>query len=328
MLQPSDAQKRIEENRWQTPKRHAKMQGTPANVGAATKAGGDLFGGTEGQARRGKPVPSQTTVGDYLKPSAFVQAERLRRTGGTADLEAEESDNEDWVEDFEARYVDVCRLPTKEKHQKAARWSTPRQAKKVAEGPSSGGTREGPSRAGAAPCARAGAEEKADCECCVMEVVYPDETELLTTGAEVPQFTKLKVALDSGAGAHVINKRDAPGYQIQPSAMSKAGAAFLAADGGRIPNYGEVTVSMLSCDSSGGTHRISSRFEAADVTRALWSVGLICDSGLDVQFSAEKALVIDKTGQEVCVFHRTNGLYVAEVQVENPMHQGFQRHGH
>ena len=166
-----------------------------------------------------------------------------------------------------------------------------------------------------------------DKRCCVMEVVYPDETELLAAGAEVPQYTKLKVALDSGAGAHVINKRDAPGYNIQPSAMSKAGAAFLAADGGRIPNYGEVTVSMVSLDSKGEAHKISSRFEAADVTRALWSVGLICDSGLNVQFSAEKALVLDKQGQEVCVFHRTNGLYVAEVQVENPNHQGFQRQG-
>ena len=124
-----------------------------------------------------------------------------------------------------------------------------------------------------------------------------------------------------------MNKKDAPGYQVQPSAMSQAGAALLAADGGRIPNYGEITVSMVSLDSKGGSHRISSRFEAADVTRALWSVGLICDSGLDVKFSAEKALVLDKTGQEVCVFHRTNGLYIAEVQVENPNHQGFQRHG-
>ena len=157
-----------------------------------------------------------------------------------------------------------------------------------------------------------------------MEVVYPEATEILAADAEVPRFTKLKVALDSGAGAHVINKRDAPGYSVKPSAMSKAGAAFLAADGGRIPNYGEVTVSMVSHDSKGEPHRISSRFEAADVTRALWSVGLICDSGLDVTFAAERALVSDKDGQEVCVFHRTNGLYVAEVQVENP---GFHRPG-
>ena len=124
-----------------------------------------------------------------------------------------------------------------------------------------------------------------------------------------------------------MNRRDAPGYAIRPSAMSKAGAAFLAADGGRIPNHGEMTVNRVACDSAGGTHKISSRFEAADVTRALWSVGLICDSGLDVRFTSEKALVLDQRGKEVCAFMRTNGLYVAEVQVENPHHADFQRHG-
>ena len=90
--------------------------------------------------------------------------------------------------------------------------------------------------------------------------------------------------------------------------------------GGRIPNYGEVKVNMVSFDSKGGSHKICSKFEAADVTRALWSVGLICDSGLDVRFSSERALVVDKGGQEVCVFNRVNGLYIAEVQVENPVH--------
>ena len=160
-----------------------------------------------------------------------------------------------------------------------------------------------------------------------MEVVYPDDTELMAAGQEVPQYTTLKVALDSGAGAHVMNMRDAPGYTVSPSAMSKAGAAFLAADGGRIPNHGELTVNMVSFDSDGGAHRISSRFEAADVTRALWSVGLICDSGLDVKFSSEKARVSDKQGREVCMFTRSNGLYVAEVKVENPKFEGFHRPG-
>jgi len=109
--------------------------------------------------------------------------------------------------------------------------------------------------------------------------------------------------------------------------MSKAGAAFLAADGGRIANYGEVHVNLLSYDSKGKSHSISSKFEAADVTRALWSVGLICDSGLRVQFTSERALVLDKQGTEVCAFKRTNGLYVTEVDVENPNYKDFQRRG-
>ena len=295
VLQPSEAQRRSDAAR-QPPKGHFKPSGTPANSGEAVKAGGDPSGETS--RARNRPRPSQTVLGDYLKPSAFVQLGRLnQKEARDRAASSEDSDNEDWVEDFEVKYPDVTRMPAKEKHKEAAAKTAWRSAR---------------------------AKGRLDQECCVMEIVYPEETQLLAADADVPQFTTLKVALDSGAGAHVINKRDAPGYQVQPSAMSKSGAAFLAADGGRIANYGEVTVNMLSHDSKGGTHRISSRFEAADVTRALWSVGLICDSGLDVQFSAENAVVRDKEGRELCVFQRTNGLYVTEVQIENP---GFHRPG-
>ena len=109
--------------------------------------------------------------------------------------------------------------------------------------------------------------------------------------------------------------------------MSKAGAAFLAADGGRIEHVGEVQVNMLAYDSAGRSHKITSRFEAAGVTRALWSVGLICDAGLSVQFSSERAIIKDPQGREVCEFKRVNGLYIAEVDVENPQSEVFQRRG-
>ena len=69
----------------------------------------------------------------------------------------------------------------------------------------------------------------------------------------------------------------------------------------------------------------------ADVTRALWSVGLICDSGLNAIFYATHAVVRDKDGREVCYFERKHGLYVTTVKLLNPLHtensQGFQRQG-
>ena len=108
--------------------------------------------------------------------------------------------------------------------------------------------------------------------------------------------------------------------------MSQAGAAFLAADG-RIANHGEVKLNMVAHDSKGHKHDTSAKFEAADVTRALWSVGVICDSGLSVKFTSEHATVSDRSGKELCLVHRTNGLYIAEGEVENPNHQGFQRRG-
>ena len=159
----------------------------------------------------------------------------------------------------------------------------------------------------------------------IAEVVYPEDTELHMT--EIPRYLILKVVLDSGAGAHVVNKSSCPGYTVRESEMSKAGAAFLGADGGRIKNYGEVLLNIMTKDARGNERPVTSKFEVADVTRALWSVGVICDSGLKVDFDADKASVRDPSGREVCIFYRVNGLYVADVKVENPLHEDFQRRG-
>jgi len=261
-------------------------------------------------------------MGDYLRPSAFVRAARLEEEAapqvpatavdkdiviGDAD-----SDNDEWVSNFERRYLDVTRVAQKAKH---AEKDSPFPCKSAAAKKSQ---RKGtPARV--EPCVLA-----------PLEVVYPAGAELRAAEAEqqqAPRYVKMKVALDSGAGTHVINMEDAPGYEVKPSVMSQSGAAFLAADGGRIRNHGEVHVNMLTHDSKGQAHKVTSRFEAADVTRALWSVGLICDSGLDVRFTSERALVLDKHGKEVCMFARSNGLYVAEVEVEIPSPEDFHRQG-
>ena len=157
----------------------------------------------------------------------------------------------------------------------------------------------------------------------LLETIGQPKTELNL--AEIPKYIWLQVILDSGAGAHVINRKMCPGYVIEESAMSRAGTAFRGADGGKIKNYGQVTLNLLSPDSEGNGHNIASRFEVADVTRALWSVGLITDSGLKVSFSKTNAYVHDQQGKELCVFTRQNGLYVADVKIKNPMHEDFQR---
>ena len=160
------------------------------------------------------------------------------------------------------------------------------------------------------------------------EVVYPEGSEeLMLAGADPPRYISLKVVLDSGAGTHVVNRNAIPGYTVMESALSRAGAAFVGADGGRIANHGETLLSIVSEDSKGGKHKITSNFQVADVTKALWSVGLICDSGLDVRFKKHEALVLNPQGHELCRFERVGGLYVTTVLLENPAHQDFQRQG-
>ena len=163
-------------------------------------------------------------------------------------------------------------------------------------------------------------------ELMVVEVSRPCEPEVHM--AEVPKYLTLTVVLDSGAGAHVMNHKECPGYKVRESAMSKMGATLKAANGSTIRHHGQVQLNIVAKDSNGEKHRITSNFEAADVTRALWSVGLICDCGLVANFNAERAQITDQSGKEVCVFPRVNGgLYMAEVEIMNPIHADFPGQG-
>ncbi len=144
----------------------------------------------------------------------------------------------------------------------------------------------------------------------------------------------MEVVLDSGAGAHVASRAHIPGYVVLPSVLSKAGAASVGAGGSRIKNHGEAALQLVTVDSHGHEHAVHSKFQIADVTRALWSVGVICDSGLRVVFTKETAAVLDPQGKELCHFNRTNGLYIAKVKLKNPAYvkaddapAGFHRQG-
>ena len=125
----------------------------------------------------------------------------------------------------------------------------------------------------------------------------------------------------------MANRRHVPGYQVVPSVLSKLGAAFVAAGGGKIDNQGEALFNLVTSDAKGRGQAAKTDLQLADVTRPFWSVGLICDSGLDVRFRAESASILNKEGVEICHFERKHGLYIATVQLENPAHEGFGRLG-
>ena len=159
------------------------------------------------------------------------------------------------------------------------------------------------------------------------EVDWLGGLEDILANIEVPQYIQLRIALDSGTGAHLINRKSIPGGKVSPSAVGKAGALFLGADGSRIANYGGMMLELFSHDPDGQGHQVAPKFEDAGVTGALWSVGLICDKGLNVDYKAERATISDKGGKDICVFEWTNWLYVATVMVDNPLHEDFHRQG-
>ena len=123
------------------------------------------------------------------------------------------------------------------------------------------------------------------------------------------------VVLDPGAAEHVADSIDAPGYSVEPSPGSRAGAGFVAANGERILNRGQM---CLQLDSSSGV-ALNSTFQVSKTTRPLWSVGRIFDSGCTVTFDANGAIVKHtQSGRELCIFERSQGLYVGKVDLRKP----------
>ena len=90
----------------------------------------------------------------------------------------------------------------------------------------------------------------------------------------------------------------------------------MAANGERIPNRGEVELSMKSGDA-----QIKSVFQVSRISRPLWSVGKLCDAGYSVTFERGHADIKQaSTGKSVGKFERKQGLYVGTFQLKNPKH--------
>ena len=122
------------------------------------------------------------------------------------------------------------------------------------------------------------------------------------------------MVLHSRAADHVVDSADTPGYAIQESWGSKAGACFVAANGERIPNKGEVCLNIRA-----GTVPIKSTFQVSKISRPLWSVGKLCDAGYTVQFHKDHAEIKQvATGKVVGTCERKQGLYIGAFQLRNP----------
>ena len=158
------------------------------------------------------------------------------------------------------------------------------------------------------------ADEKKDAMVSILESEGPEIHALANQ-----EYSNFSVVLDSGAADHVVDITQTPGYQLQESAGSKAGSCFIAANGDRIPNEGEINLEMRS-----GNIPLKSTFQVSKISKPLWSVGKLCDAGFKVEFGKSAAIVThEKTGTKIGEFKRNQGLYVGSLQLRNPT---FPRH--
>ena len=151
----------------------------------------------------------------------------------------------------------------------------------------------------------------------LLETIQPE-----LNAVSEPEYLDLGVVLDSGAADHVVDRREAAAYELQESPGSKAGACFVAANGDAIANQRQVTL-QLQMPTSKGMVPVQSTFQAARISRPPWSVGKICDAGYQVVFNKGHATILHlATGAEAGKFQRRNGLYIGQMKLKNPAHQG------
>ena len=161
----------------------------------------------------------------------------------------------------------------------------------------------------------------------LLEDEYGDE-ELI---AGIQDEVKVKVAMDSGAVAPVVNPEDLPaGCQV---VKDTSGKDFVGAGGERIRKYG--TAKTIMCGKHG---RVLCDWRVADVTRPLHSVSHVTGPEehpvgyQDVLFNNKKCVVVPPgvverilaTITPVAEYTRTGGLYLAEMTMSSFARQGLQ----
>ena len=111
---------------------------------------------------------------------------------------------------------------------------------------------------------------------------------------------KTSMVMDSGAAEHVASRLMAPHGPIRPSAGSRRGQRYVAANGCRMANEGEQTLEVVTED--GGAADMT--FQITQVKKPLCSVARLCDRGNRVTFGRSGGVIHNIKTDRVTPFRR------------------------
>ena len=136
------------------------------------------------------------------------------------------------------------------------------------------------------------------------------------------------VTVDSGAADNVLPRRIIRKWmKMRESAASRAGVHYVAANGARIPNEGEVDLPFETKD--GSPH--SWTFQVAEVNKVLAAVSALVDAGHRVTFDKDLATGVDlsfitnKTTGESIRMVRDRNVWTIDVYINEDASLGFSR---
>ncbi len=121
-------------------------------------------------------------------------------------------------------------------------------------------------------------------------------------------WVRVSGVVDSGAMQSVTSPAMAPHVPVRPSAGSRRGQHYVAANGSRMPNVGEQEMTIQT--EQGGEAAMV--FQVTDVNRPLWSVSEICDRGNRVIFGKAGGVIHNLRSGMLTPFKRENGIYIID----------------
>ena len=119
-------------------------------------------------------------------------------------------------------------------------------------------------------------------------------------------WEEFAAVLDSGAAESVAPIGVAESVPLRPSRGSKSGQKFHTADGTKLPNHGEKTILAVT----EGGRKVSMKYQVADVTKPLCSVGKVMDNDNLVCFGKEGGVIYNLGTKQMTPFIREHGVYV------------------
>ena len=120
----------------------------------------------------------------------------------------------------------------------------------------------------------------------------------------------VEAVVDSGAEESVAPPGLFAGV-MEPSAMSKAGGKYRAANGTRIRNLGQQMVRFRAEGQNCGMP-----FQIAEVERPLISVAQLAAAGNTVELDAEGGKIINRASGRVLTLVRKGGVYILPMQTD------------
>ena len=154
-------------------------------------------------------------------------------------------------------------------------------------------------------------------------LIVTEDDEEIYAAVEEWQDSIIEIILDIGACRHVMARESAPGYPVHESPGSRRGQNFIVGNGERVPNEGQMALSLQAEVGEGVTALLGTTFQVADLTRPLMSVSQVCEQGFHCVFESTHALIVDPSGETVCRFDKEGQLFVAKMKLRAP--DGFVR---